>query len=216
MTTRSIILLEQSKNIQLRDVFDHFHIKYEKNFSYLLACPFPAHDDSTASLKVYTETNSFYCFGCKAAGGPAHFVKHYKNIPLEKALEYLSTNFGIQAKSLAKTFNVIRKKIYKEEPLYEAEVLIKLRETLIIKLTQRFQFLQLQEIDKQVMWNDILYFHDTFDLLSLKLKNDILDMESFDREVAVLVTNINAYWKEWRKKVFVYDAVSPLKLLMRL
>lgn len=37
-------------------------------------CPFQGHDDSTASLHLYPDTNTFYCFGCKKGKTPVDFV----------------------------------------------------------------------------------------------------------------------------------------------
>lgn len=63
-------------------------------------CPF--HADDTASLVVYPETNSFYCFGCQAGKGdsdPIGFVKLKLNMSFDEACEYLANRYGIQITS---------------------------------------------------------------------------------------------------------------------
>lgn len=53
-------------------------------------------DKDTPSLTVYDETQSFYCFGCKAGGGLLDFVKEYYNYDFNEALEFLAEKAGIQ------------------------------------------------------------------------------------------------------------------------
>lgn len=53
-------------------------------------------DKDTPSLTVYDETQSFYCFGCKAGGGVLDFVKDYYNYDFNEALEFLAEKAGVQ------------------------------------------------------------------------------------------------------------------------
>ena len=53
-----------------------------------IRCPF--HDDSTGSLKIYQQTNSFYCFGCQKWGTPIEFTAGYLNISNKEAIKELS------------------------------------------------------------------------------------------------------------------------------
>ncbi len=47
------------------------------------------HDDKdTPSLTVYEETQSFYCFGCKAGGSIVEFVKEYYNYDFNEAMQF--------------------------------------------------------------------------------------------------------------------------------
>ena len=41
-------------------------------------CPF--HNEKTPSFVVYPDTQSFYCFGCGAAGDVISFVRKYNNL----------------------------------------------------------------------------------------------------------------------------------------
>ncbi|WP_350342435.1 DnaB-like helicase C-terminal domain-containing protein [Proteinivorax tanatarense] len=59
------------------------------------------HDDKdTPSLTVYEETQSFYCFGCKAGGSVIEFVKDYYNYDFSEAMQFLSEKAGIEVKSV--------------------------------------------------------------------------------------------------------------------
>lgn len=53
-----------------------------------LVCPF--HEDASPSFKVYEDTNSFYCFGCSASGGPVNFVMLKEGLSFKDAVWRLS------------------------------------------------------------------------------------------------------------------------------
>lgn len=58
------------------------------NFNRNLKCPF--HEDKGPSLKVYTKSNYFVCFGCEARGSPIDFVMRYKNCDFKEAVKLLA------------------------------------------------------------------------------------------------------------------------------
>lgn len=49
----------------------------------------PLHEERTASLHVYPQTNTFHCFGCGAGGDVITFVEKAKNLTFGQALEAL-------------------------------------------------------------------------------------------------------------------------------
>jgi DNA primase len=53
-------------------------------------CPF--HTEKHPSFRVYTEQNSFYCFGCGTGGDSISFIKKYKNLTFQEAVKYLGIN----------------------------------------------------------------------------------------------------------------------------
>ncbi len=57
-------------------------------------CPF--HNEKTPSFTVYPETNSFYCFGCGAAGSTINFVQKIENLDYVEAIKALSQRAGLQ------------------------------------------------------------------------------------------------------------------------
>lgn len=52
------------QRLSILAVLEHYHLKPDKH--QMLKCPF--HEDDQPSLKIYTETNTFNCFGCNANG----------------------------------------------------------------------------------------------------------------------------------------------------
>ena len=57
-------------------------------------CPF--HDERTPSFHVYTDTQSYYCFGCHEAGDVFTFLMKTENMNFREALETLAYQAGIE------------------------------------------------------------------------------------------------------------------------
>lgn len=64
------------------------------NSHYMAICPI--HQDKKPSLRVYPDTQSFYCFGCHAGGDVISFISLYKNISFMDALSFLADNAGLR------------------------------------------------------------------------------------------------------------------------
>ncbi|HBA93160.1 MAG TPA: DNA primase [Ruminococcaceae bacterium] len=62
--------------------------------TYVGLCPF--HNEKTPSFTVYPDTNSFYCFGCGAAGDVVNFVKKIDNLDYLDAIKALAQRAGLQ------------------------------------------------------------------------------------------------------------------------
>ncbi len=62
-------LPEIKKRLSIESVLKHYGLKINRN--HMLNCPF--HEDSNASMKVYTNTNTFNCFGCGKNGDTIEF-----------------------------------------------------------------------------------------------------------------------------------------------
>lgn len=56
-------------------------------------CPF--HSEKTPSFYVYPETQSFYCFGCGAAGDVINFIKKIDSIDYPEAVKLLAGRAGM-------------------------------------------------------------------------------------------------------------------------
>ena len=52
-------------------------------------CPFPDHDDTDPSFRVYPETQSFNCFGCKKGGSAIDYIIHRDNVEPAEAIRIL-------------------------------------------------------------------------------------------------------------------------------
>ena len=56
-------------------------------------CPF--HNEKTPSFVVYPDTQSFYCFGCGAAGDVINFVRKYNNLGYVESIKQLAARAGM-------------------------------------------------------------------------------------------------------------------------
>lgn len=56
-------------------------------------CPF--HNEKTPSFVVYPATQSFYCFGCGAAGDVISFVRKYNNLGYVESVKQLASRVGM-------------------------------------------------------------------------------------------------------------------------
>ena len=67
---------------RIEDVAAHYI--GEQNWNRNVKCPF--HADGGPSLKIYTKTNTFFCFGCNAHGAPVNFVMQIENCSFREAV----------------------------------------------------------------------------------------------------------------------------------
>ena len=57
-------------------------------------CPF--HNEDTPSFHVYTDSQSYYCFGCKEAGDIFSYVMKTENLDFPEALRLLADRAGVK------------------------------------------------------------------------------------------------------------------------
>jgi len=76
-------LLERMKQVDIVQVVSRYMTV--NNPKRLLRCPF--HEDKSASLKLYIDTNSWYCFGCCKGGASVNFVMQIEQIPFKEAMK---------------------------------------------------------------------------------------------------------------------------------
>ncbi|MBQ8932406.1 MAG: DNA primase, partial [Ruminiclostridium sp.] len=60
---------------------------------YVCNCPF--HSEKTPSCHIYMATQSFYCFGCGAAGDVINFIRLYEHLGYMEAVRFLAQRAGI-------------------------------------------------------------------------------------------------------------------------
>lgn len=60
---------------------------------YVALCPF--HSEKTPSFHIYTDTQSFYCFGCGAGGDVITFTKRIENLDYIEAVKLLAQRGGL-------------------------------------------------------------------------------------------------------------------------
>lgn len=75
-------------------------------------CPF--HGEKTPSFNIYTETDSFYCFGCGASGDVISFIMKIENLDYVEAVKYLAQRAGmdIPEDSYDSSMSNLRKRIF--------------------------------------------------------------------------------------------------------
>ncbi len=90
----------------------------QTNGEYICVCPF--HEDINPSMRIYPQSNSFYCFGCQAGSSIFEFVMQMENIEFKDALYRLAERVGhistfvlrdIEIHQLDESFIVHRNKI---------------------------------------------------------------------------------------------------------
>jgi DNA primase catalytic core len=73
---------EIKSRLSIEVVLSYYNLKADRN--HMLQCPF--HEDDKPSLKIYSNTNTFNCFGCGANGDVIEFIQKKENLSKHKAL----------------------------------------------------------------------------------------------------------------------------------
>jgi DNA primase/ABC-type dipeptide/oligopeptide/nickel transport system ATPase component len=60
------------------------HYQLQPNKNNLLTCPF--HDDATASLQIYPNTNTYHCFACGKTGDVIQFIEDHEKCSKHEAI----------------------------------------------------------------------------------------------------------------------------------
>lgn len=214
MENKYLAIRRQADLIPMKDILNHFHIKHDSNFSFLLNCPFPHHShDSTPSFKIYENTNSFYCFGCKAAGGTSFFVKNMLDVSLNKALDYCAVNFNLKSYSLAKSFHSWAKKIDNKELEIDRNLIVTEAEHNISAIGRKVLALKVDACYTNLLMLEISNFYEQFDCLSNDFINKLISKESFECDCKTISNNLLITYKTWFLKAYVKDAENPLEEL---
>ncbi|MCM1228103.1 MAG: DNA primase [Clostridium sp.] len=79
---------------------------------FVALCPF--HSEKTPSFHVYTDTQSFYCFGCGAGGDVITFIKQIENLDYIEAVRLLAQRGGIEVPESREDIRAseLKKRIY--------------------------------------------------------------------------------------------------------
>ncbi len=65
-------------------------------------CPFPDHQEKTASFSVSDVKQVYHCFGCKKSGNIISFLRDYNGMNFPEALEYLADRAGIPVPEMSR------------------------------------------------------------------------------------------------------------------
>jgi len=74
---------EIKSNLSIETVLKNYGLTPNK--ANHVCCPF--HDDTTPSLKIYPETNTYHCFGCGANGDVIQFIQDHEKLTKYEALK---------------------------------------------------------------------------------------------------------------------------------
>lgn len=86
-------LQELQSKIDIEQVISsHVNLR-RRGKTYTGLCPF--HNEKTPSFTVYPETQSFYCFGCGAAGDVISFVRRIENLDYVEAVKRVAQMAGM-------------------------------------------------------------------------------------------------------------------------
>lgn len=94
------IIREIKEKIGIQELADKNGVnKWGKSYT----CINPEHNDVTPSMKLYIETNTFYCFGCKTGGDIIKFYQLLNNLDFTTALKNLAIYCGLNYDSYTST-----------------------------------------------------------------------------------------------------------------
>lgn len=89
-------LIEQLNAIPITDLFERYHIKWERGRNFKRPWGNTA-TGRTPSCRYYPDTNSVGDFGTHKGGGPIHFVKLMEECSFQRACELLMSWYSIEA-----------------------------------------------------------------------------------------------------------------------
>ena len=82
--------------------------------NYLCLCPF--HSEKTPSCTVFTDTQTFHCFGCGSGGDVITFIMKIENLDFREALKLLAQRSGIE---MPQDFSKNSRNTQKKTRIYE-------------------------------------------------------------------------------------------------
>lgn len=82
---------EIKRSVPIQDAAALYGMAPNKNG--FVRCPF--HEENTPSLRLYPQTNTFYCFGCGTGGDVITLVKRLFDCGYADALSRLNDDFGL-------------------------------------------------------------------------------------------------------------------------
>lgn len=70
------------QRLSILTVLQNYNLKPDRNNQ--IKCPF--HEDDKPSCRIYTETNTFHCFGCNATGDQVEFIEKHEKCSKHEAI----------------------------------------------------------------------------------------------------------------------------------
>jgi len=82
-----------NRDIPIKEVIAHLTDKSPRKDK--IQCPLPGHVDNDPSFQIYTEDNTWWCFGCDSGSSVIDFVMEYKQIDFKEAVKLIADKYGI-------------------------------------------------------------------------------------------------------------------------
>ncbi len=79
----------------LLDIISQYTQLKTSGAGFMGRCPFPDHQEKTASFSMSETKQVYHCFGCKKSGNIFTFLRDYNGMNFPEALEYLADRSGI-------------------------------------------------------------------------------------------------------------------------
>jgi DNA primase len=84
---------EIQQRVSLLDVVEATRSTTRSGRNFKCLCPF--HQETTPSFYIYTDSNSYYCFGCQASGNTISYIMNIEGLSFPEAIERLALQGGI-------------------------------------------------------------------------------------------------------------------------
>lgn len=85
----------------LLDIISQYTQLKPSGAGFMGRCPFPDHQEKTASFSMSEAKQVYHCFGCKKSGNIFTFLRDYNGMNFPEALEYLADRAGIPIPEVA-------------------------------------------------------------------------------------------------------------------
>ncbi len=178
-------------------------------------CPFPDHNEKTASFSVNPDRQLYYCFGCKRGGNAFHYLQTYNGYSFPESVEYLAKLAGIEipkyktaTKQQAKDYSDKETllKINKAAAVYFYQTLLGLESDHPAKSYMKFRGISLDVVEKfrlgvDLGWQDLADF--------LKSKNVPLAEAEKLNLLAIPKNSTNKYYDFFHERV-MFPIFSPM------
>ena len=105
-------LVELNERLDVSDIISSYVDLKPRGNRMVGLCPF--HNEKTGSFTVFRDTNSYYCFGCGAGGGPVTFIRQIENLDFFEAVKLLADKAGLELPNTNydDSYSRLKKRIY--------------------------------------------------------------------------------------------------------
>ena len=176
-------------------------------------CPFPDHQEKTASFSVSDAKQVYHCFGCKKSGNIISFLRDYNGMNFPEALEYLADRAGIPVPEMTRDnsdqvsqVHEHKKKILKSNKIaadFFREMLKRSANDQPIK-----QYVQKRKLNAETLEEfQIGYAPNEWEALSLHLQKNNISLEIADEAKLVKKRNEGGL-----KKTIFHPSPNPCRI----